>query len=104
MRDPSTGATMVENGPFMPQVEAQSIRELQLVRRNLDDKIAQAVQQGDRMTARRLMEARNQLSGEMTGQSGNFNLANSTFRNMSQPQNAAEIAQVPTPMRCVTKV
>ena len=94
VRDPSTGATMAENGPFMPQVETQSIRELQLVRKNLDDKIAQAVQQGDRMTARRLMEARNQLSGEMTGQSGNFNLANSTFRNMSQPQNAAEIAQV----------
>ena len=94
VRDPSTGATMADGGPFMPQVETQSIRELQLVRKNLDDKIAQAVQQGDRMTARRLMEARNQLSGEMTGQSGNFNLANSTFRNMSQPQNAAEIAQV----------
>jgi hypothetical protein len=94
VRDPSTGATMADSGPFMPQVETQSIRELQLVRKNLDDKIAQAVQQGDRMTARRLMEARNQLSGEMTGQSGNFNLANSTFRNMSQPQNAAEIAQV----------
>jgi len=94
VRDTSTGATMAESGPFMPQVETQSIRELQLVRKNLDDKISQAVQQGDRMTARRLMEARNQLSGEMTGQSGNFNLANTTFRNMSQPQNAAEIAQV----------
>lgn len=94
VRDSSTGATMADSGPFMPQVETQLIRELQLVRKNLDDKIAQAVQQGDRMTTRRLMEARNQLSGEMTGQSGNFNLANTTFRNMSQPQNAAEIAQV----------
>jgi len=93
MRDPSTGAPYAGQ-PFMPQVETQSIRELQLVRKNLDDKIAQAVQQGDRMTVRRLTEARNQLSSEMTGQSGNFNLANTTFRNMSQPQNAAEIAQV----------
>jgi len=93
MRDPSTGAPYAGQ-PFMPQVETQSVRELQLVRKNLDDKIAQAVQQGDRMTVRRLTEARNQLSAEMTGQSGNFNLANTTFRNMSQPQNAAEIAQV----------
>ena len=80
-------------GPFMERPGTYSVEELQLIRRNLDDKINQAAQQGDQMTVRRLSEARNQLSGEMTGQSGNFALANTMFRNLSAPQNQAQVAQ-----------
>lgn len=93
MRDSSTGATMGD-GPFMPTKETYSIEELQLVRKNLDDKITHAVEQGDDMTVRRLSTARRQLTGEMAGQSGNFGLANTTFKNLSEPQNQAQIAQV----------
>lgn len=94
VRDASTGATMNPSGPFMPQQGTYSIEQLQLVRRNLDDKIESAVRQGDMVTARRLGEARRQLSGEMEGQSGNFALANTMFRNLSAPQNQADVAQV----------
>ena len=93
MRDTSTGATY-GGQPFMPTQGTHTIRELQVVRKNLDDKIETAVRQGDMVSARRLREARQQLSGEMESQSGNFAVGNTMYRNLSQPQNAAEIAQV----------
>lgn len=95
MRDPSTGAPYAgQNVPFMPDKGSVSIQELQGVRKALDSKISQAVEKHDDATVERLMTVRSQLTGEMTGQSGNFALANTTFKNMSQPQNAGEVADV----------
>jgi hypothetical protein len=97
MRDASTGATMAEAGPFMPQPATRSIEELQKIRFELDrqlNTLANSTDAAGKARFAELQDFRNQISNEMRGQSGNFATADTIFRNYSQPVNQGNIDRV----------
>jgi hypothetical protein len=78
--------------PFMPQLATRSINELQRIKSDLTLRINSPMI--DPLEKAQLIEARKQLTRAMTEQSGNYAVANTVFKNMSSPQNQADVAKV----------
>lgn len=83
--------------PAVPEVPAvpgnRSIQDLQQVKDELSARI-NGLWKTDENEARRLITARNQLNRAMEEASPTFSQANTRFRELSIPQNQADIAQV----------
>ena len=82
--------------PFVPVPATRTIDELQRVRSNLDQQIKILSRSTDEAAPLKLaqaQDARRQITAAME-QSGDYNVANTVFRNMSAPQNQADIANV----------
>jgi hypothetical protein len=82
------------NGPPSSVVPNRSVRDLQTLKEQLNVSIDSAMRQGKMEDVRRLSQARNQLNERMRTQSPAYREATDAYRALSQPQNAAEIAQV----------
>ena len=82
------------NGPPSSVVPNRSVRDLQTLKDQLNVDIDSAMRQGKMDDVRRLSQARNQLNERMRTQSPAYREATDEYRALSQPQNAAEIAQV----------
>jgi len=82
------------NGPPSSVVPNRSVRDLQTLKEQLNVSIDSAMRQGKMEDVRRLSQARNQLNERMRTQSPAYREATDEYRALSQPQNAAEIAQV----------
>jgi len=82
------------NGPPSSVVPNRSVRDLQTLKEQLNVSIDSAMRQGKMEDVRRLSQARNQLNERMQTQSPAYREATDAYRALSQPQNAAEIAQV----------
>lgn len=99
VRNPETGeeVAVVNNSPFMPDYGSRSVGELQRIKGQLDKEISSLASSQDgasRLKASQLMEARNQLESELRNQSGTYSLAQTIFKNLSAPQNQADVAGV----------
>lgn len=82
------------NGPPSSVVPNRSVRDLQTLKEQLNVSIDSAMRQGKMEDVRRLSQARNQLNERMQTQSPAYREATDAYRALSQPQNAAEIAQI----------
>jgi hypothetical protein len=85
-----------DEGLFMPQQPTRSIDELWTVRRDIDDQLKQLAgspHPDAALRAKELMRERGRITDAMK-QSGDFSLANTMFKNMSAPQNQADVASV----------
>ena len=81
--------------PFMPNFDTRSVRDLQRAKQYLDLQIQGLGRSGaDNLRLKQLSEARNLLDQQLREQSGDYALASEMFRNLSAPQNQADVAQV----------
>mgnify|MGYP003439612354 CR=1 FL=1 len=96
-KGPDVLGMIPEGTPFMPQNPSRMVSDLQKIKNELSEKIKALDRATDApsVTMRNnLVNVRRQLTSQMEGQSGQYKLATDIYRNLSQPQNQAEVAQV----------
>jgi hypothetical protein len=79
--------------PFMPRRQNYTIDELQRISGELADDIDRLYRAGDMLGVKQLNAVRQNLNNAMVSQVGEYALGKQIFKNLSAPQNQADVAQ-----------